>query len=319
VFICGHGSPRAGFPTFLRTTSSSSLPRPSGPAAPLERQGRLSLSSVAFSGTQLVGGCSRRTRSFSSNGGNAQSQSGARCGSSTGKASRLCSTAPRPTYRPLLTTALFTGLRLGELLGLTWEDLDLDAGFIRVRKQLDRAGDRVPTKTPCAVREVELMPALARTLRAHRKQRFALGQARPEDFVFGTTRGTPFHYRNVVRRGLDAAVHRAGLPTVPRLRFHDLRHTFASLLIAEGADVVFVSRKLGHASVKTTLDVYAHLFDAAEHGQRFRAALESAFGKVVESSGGNGREPARAGEGGQIMASSQEGISGNRWEPSRPL
>jgi UDP-N-acetylmuramyl pentapeptide synthase len=98
---------------------------------------------------------------------------------------------------------------------------------------------------------------------------------------------------------------------VPRLRFHDLRHTFASLLIAEGADVVFVSRKLGHASVKTTLDVYAHLFDAAEHGQRFREALESAFGKIVESSGGNGREPARAVAGGQIMAFSQEGTSGN--------
>jgi integrase len=99
--------------------------------------------------------------------------------------------------------------------------------------------------------------------------------------------GTPLHYRNVVRRGLGSAVERAGLSASRQLRFHDLRHTFASLLIAEGADVVFVSRKLGHASVKTTLDVYAHLFDAAEHGQRFRAALETAFGKVVESSSGN--------------------------------
>jgi integrase len=78
----------------------------------------------------------------------------------------------------------------------------------------------------------------------------------------------------------------------PRLRFHDLRHTFASLLIAEGADVVFASRKLGHASVKTTLDVYAHLFDAVEHGRRAREALEAAFGKIVESSGENARESA---------------------------
>jgi len=195
--------------------------------------------------------------------------------------------AAEPTYRPLLATAIFTGVRLGELLGLTWADLDLDAGVLRVRKQLDRAGERVRPKTPCAVRDVELMPALARVLRAHRKRRLALGRARPEDFVFGTTHGTPLHYRNVVRRGLGPAVEGAGLTASPRLRFHDLRHTFASLLIAEGADVVFVSRKLGHASVKTTLDVYAHLFDAAEHGQRFRVALEATFGKIVESSSGN--------------------------------
>lgn len=195
--------------------------------------------------------------------------------------------AAAPNYRPLLATAVFTGLRLGELLGLTWADLDLNAGLVRVRKQLDRTGERVRPKTPCAIRDVELMPALARALLAHRERRFAIGQARSEDFVFGTGQGTPLHYRNVGRRGLDAAVDRAGLASAPRLRFHDLRHTFASLLIADGADVVFVSRKLGHASVKTTLDVYAHLFDAAEHGQRFRDALESAFGKVLESSSGN--------------------------------
>jgi integrase len=201
--------------------------------------------------------------------------------------------AAGPAYQPLLVTAVFTGLRLGELLGLTWADLDLNAEFVRVRKQLDRSGERVRPKTRCALRDVELMPALGRVLRAHREQRFAIGQARSEDFVFGTVHGTPLHYRNVVRRGLDAAVDRAGLAAEPRLRFHDLRHTFASLLIAEGADVVFVSRKLGHASVKTTLDVYAHLFDAAKQGRRVRDALESTFGKIVESSSGNGRELAR--------------------------
>jgi integrase len=204
---------------------------------------------------------------------------------------RLLEASP-PNYGALLTTAVFTGLRLGELLGLTWADVDLSAEFIRVRKQLDRSGERVRPKTPFAARDVELMPALARMLRVHREQRFAIGHARPEDFVFGTIHGTPLHYRNVVRRGLDVAVNRAGLAMTPRLRFHDLRHTFASLLIAEGADVVFASRKLGHASVKTTLDVYAHLFDAVEHGRRARAALEAAFGKIVESSGENARESA---------------------------
>jgi integrase len=187
-------------------------------------------------------------------------------------------------YRPLLATALFTGLRLGELLGLTWTDIDLAGGLAKVRKQLDRRGARVRPKTERAIREVELMPALARTLQVHKEQQFALGHARADDFVFCTAIGTPLHYRNVVRRGLDAAVARANLASNPRLRFHDLRHTFASLLIAEGLDVVFVSRQLGHASTSVTLNVYAHLFDRETHGRRARAALEDSFGKTLESS-----------------------------------
>jgi len=65
-------------------------------------------------------------------------------------------------------------------------------------------------------------------------------------------------------------VARAALGAVPRLRVHDLRHTFASLLIAEGLDVVFVSRQLGHASTSVTLNVYAHLFDRKNHAERAR-------------------------------------------------
>jgi integrase len=227
--------------------------------------------------------------------------------------------AAAPTYRPLLATAVFTGLRLGELLGLTWADLDLDMGLVRVRKQLDRSGERVRPKTPFAAREVELMPALVRVLRTHRERRFALGHASAEDFVFGTVRGTPFHYRNVVRRGLDAALDQAGLAATPRLRFHDLRHTFASLLIAEGVGVVFVSRKLGHASVKTTLDVYAHLFDWAEHGRRVRAALESGFGKILERGGGKEREDSAVTAGREPLDLSQNAASGNPREAFRPL
>lgn len=133
--------------------------------------------------------------------------------------------------------------------------------------------------------------------------------------MFGSSHGTPLHYRNVVRRGLDPAVHRAGLAATLRLRLHDLRHTFASLLIAEGADVVFVSRKLGHASVKTTLDVYAYLFDAAKHGQRARDSLESAFGKIVKAIVGMGGNSPGLSQGPKITSSSQGVISGNQWAP----
>jgi integrase len=68
----------------------------------------------------------------------------------------------------------------------------------------------------------------------------------------------------------------------PNLRFHDLRHTFASLLVAQGSNVVFISRKLGHASADITLKVYAHLFDAAEDAERATSALEQGFAAALD-------------------------------------
>lgn len=193
----------------------------------------------------------------------------------------LASTEER--HRPLIATALFTGLRLGELLGLTWADVDLDTGIVRVRKQLDREGQRVAPKTARAVRDVELMPALGRLLREHKAESFKAGHARPESFVFSSRVGTPLQHRNVARRMLDPGMEAARLVGEgrPRLRFHDLRHTFASLLVAQGHNVVFVSRQLGHSSTQVTLDVYAHLFDRAEHGQRMRDQLEAGYGDLL--------------------------------------
>jgi integrase len=190
------------------------------------------------------------------------------------------------TYRPLLATAIFTGLRLGELLGLTWAEIDFTSGVIHVRKQLDRDGQRLDPKTPAAIRDVVMMPTLSRVVKNHKEAAFARGLAKPGDFVFTSRVGGPMHYRNVSRRGLDTAAKLAGLNGNgrPRFRFHDLRHTFASLLIAEGANVVFVSRQLGHASPEVTLRVYAHLFDQAAHADRARAALEASFGRMLGGS-----------------------------------
>jgi integrase len=100
------------------------------------------------------------------------------------------------------------------------------------------------------------------------------------DFVFATRKGTPFLQRNVLRRGLEEPADAAKLnrPGQPRLRTHDLRHTFASMLIREGADVVFVARQLGHANPAMTLRVYAHLFDSEAQATRMRDALEARFG-----------------------------------------
>jgi integrase len=96
--------------------------------------------------------------------------------------------------------------------------------------------------------------------------------------VFTTRTGTPHHAPHIGLRVLKPALDKAGLQPV---RWHDLRHTFASLLIAGGANITFVSRQLGHTSSQVTLNVYAHLLDREEHAQRTRAMLEEMLGSVV--------------------------------------
>jgi integrase len=198
-----------------------------------------------------------------------------------GEIGKLVDAAPEQ-YKTLIAVSIFTGLRQGEALGLLWGDVDLDGARIHVRKQLNRSGNRVEPKTPQAIREIELAAFLVKILRDHKERAFAAGHAKPEDFVFASQVGGPMHYRNVVQRGLVYAVKAAGLdaPSKPTLRWHDLRHTAASLLIAEGLPVTYVARQLGHASPKITLDTYAHLFDREAHAERARDALDNSFGAM---------------------------------------
>ena len=121
------------------------------------------------------------------------------------------------------------GARIGELLGLRWQDIDLDGGFVRVRGQLDRSRKLVDPKTPTSHREIVLMPSLARTLRRHKETAFAFGRARPTDLVFTTGVGTPHSHRNV-GRALAETVQRAGLDEDgrPSITMHTFRDTFAS-------------------------------------------------------------------------------------------
>lgn len=201
-------------------------------------------------------------------------------------------------YRVLIATAVFTGLRQGELLGLRWQDVDLDEARLRVRHQLDRNGRLSAPKTDTSKRTVTLFPSLVEMLREHRREALARGHASPESFVFASEVGTPLHFRNVGRRGLDTALARAGIDGTPKLRFHDLRHTFASLLIAQGATILWVSRQMGHSKPSITLDVYGHLFQAEEHEQRHSDRMEAAFGTVLETTGGDRRGEASGAEDG---------------------
>ena len=139
-------------------------------------------------------------------------------------------------------------------------------------------------KTPAAQREVVLAPALVTLLREHW---LASPHKAPGDLVFCNALGRGLDYRDV-GEGFRSAVKAAGLTGPGRLSLHSLRHTFASLLIAKGLDVVFVSRQLGHASPATTLGVYAHLFDQVQHAATARAALEESYQTMT---GTQPREP----------------------------
>jgi integrase len=180
------------------------------------------------------------------------------------------------SYRLVFELLAFTGLRIGEALGLTWADIDHDAGLIRVHRQLSRHHEHAPLKTEAGKREVILAPALAKQLREHR---LATLHKRPTDFVFTTGSGRGLDYRHV-GHGFRDALKRAGIHAPGRLSLHSLRHGFASLLIAEGMNVVFVSRQLGHANPTITLTTYAHLFERADHATAAREALDASYSSI---------------------------------------
>lgn len=164
--------------------------------------------------------------------------------------------------------------------GLRWSDIDFEHGLVSVRRQVDRDGVVSSPKTKNANRQVLLLPALARMLRQHR---IASSHSRPDDYVFSNAGGGPLRPETVRRYGLIKALQNAGLNhSGKNVRFHDLRHTYASLLMAQGMNVAFVSRQMGHASIATTLGTYTHLFDRAEHGKTLIAGLEGRFADILQ-------------------------------------
>jgi integrase len=105
--------------------------------------------------------------------------------------------------------------------------------------------------------------------------------------VFANPVGRPLAY-HAVSKGSRSAVKRSGINASGRLSLHSLRHAFASLLIAKGLNVVFVSRQLGHSNPTVTLGTYAHLFERADHAQSARAALQAGYAVMAESPGARG-------------------------------
>jgi len=177
-------------------------------------------------------------------------------------------------YKTLFLTAVLTGLRLGELLALQWGDIDWNSERIHVRRSifwyLQREADELgqdttvlwrftTPKTKRSKRAVVLSPRLKEALENHKIS----CPVSPHDLVFCTPKGTPIEYRNMVRREFEPALVRAGLR---KIRFHDLRHTYTALLIAQNAHPKFIQSQLGHASIQTTLDRYGHLLPDVQSG-----------------------------------------------------
>ena len=151
---------------------------------------------------------------------------------------------------------LSTGLRRGELLGLKWEDIDMKQGVIRVRRQISRIDGKIveaPLKTKNSYRAVTISPQAVEVLKAQKEKT-------DDAYVFPSPNGGPISpdsVNNMLHRVLD----RAG---IPRVRFHDMRHTFATLALQNGVDIKTVSGMLGHFSAGFTLDTYAHVTTAAQ-------------------------------------------------------
>jgi integrase len=194
---------------------------------------------------------------------------------SAAEAARLLKAAQDDRLHALYVVALTGGLRQGELFGLRWSDVDLDRGRIHVVQQLARGEGGVPTLTDLksrSSRRVVKIPALAvEALRTHRlrqlEERLALGEAwQNPELVFATTIGTPLAPSNLTRQSFRPLLKRAKLP---QIRFHDLRHSCATLLLEAGVHPKIVSERLGHSAVSLTLDTYSHVLPSMQ-----RAAAE---------------------------------------------
>jgi integrase len=157
--------------------------------------------------------------------------------------------------RALWATALYAGLRRGELMALRWEDVDLAAGRIRVERSWDVKEGAIETKSRAGNRTVPIAAVLRDHLDEHK-----LRSGRNAGLVFGRSAELPFSIGPAQDRG-DAAWKRARLK---RLTLHEARHTFASLMIVAGVNAKALSTYMGHSSITITLDRYGHLMPGNE-------------------------------------------------------
>ena len=196
-------------------------------------------------------------------------------------AQRFLEVARGDRYEALYTVALSLGLRQGEALGLRWQDVDLNARTLQVRHALQRVEGKlqlVEPKTERSRRTIRMPQVVADSLLQHQARQEELrllagGRWTQNSLIFTTTLGTPLEGINVTRQ-FQRLLAASGLP---RLRFHDLRHSCASLLLAQGIAPRVVMETLGHSQISLTMDTYSHVMPAVQ--AEAADAMDRVFGK----------------------------------------
>jgi integrase len=195
------------------------------------------------------------------------------------QAKRILEMARGNRLEALYVLAVTAGLRIGELLGLKWEDIDLGAETLHIRRTRSQAksGPTFTTPKNGKGRNIRLTHRAVEALKSHKAvqnaERLKLGDLwENNDLVFCTTAGKPLDFRNVATASFKPLLKKVGLPDI---RFHDLRHTCATLLLSRGHHPKLVQELLGHASVAMTLDRYSHVLPGM--GEQTAAAMEAAL------------------------------------------
>jgi integrase len=182
-------------------------------------------------------------------------------------------------FEALYVLAIHCGLREGELLGLKWDDVDLETGMLRVRRTLSetRTGYIFEPPKNGKGRSIKLTQAATEALRSHLERQLEEIDSSGDDYqdqglIFPSRKGTPMNARNLTARSFKPLLKRAGLPDI---RLHDLRHTCATLMLCEGVHIKLVQELLGHATISITLDTYSHLLPGM--GDEAAGAMERIF------------------------------------------
>jgi integrase len=184
---------------------------------------------------------------------------------------KLLEAARGERLEALYVLAVSTGLRLGELQGLKWQDIDLKSGNLSVRRTLSRtkAGLQLTSpKTPKSRRKIKLISMAVEALQSHQQRQqeeISAMSARWKDngLVFCSYTGTFIDRHNVATRSFKPLLKRAGLQEI---RFHDLRHTCATIFLSRGTHPKIVQELLGHANIAITLDTYSHVLPSMLDG-----------------------------------------------------
>lgn len=180
-----------------------------------------------------------------------------------------------PRYYSFFLCAVRTGMRLGDLLALQWGDIDFHGRFIEVRRAVVRRKVVLPKNGK--IRRVDMSLQLTQTLKdlLHQRKIETLQQGWKEfpEWVFVNEEGGLLDGDNIRKRVFRRCLEKAGLR---RIRIHDLRHTFGSLLIAQGKSLAYIKEQMGHHSIQVTVDIYGHLIPGANKGAVDRLDDESA-------------------------------------------